>query len=90
MDVKTNDYYVLISGRRFKAKTLNGPWLFVPGKNLPLDLAKIPVDHPSANALVSVPETPQAQEAVIANSIPQTSTIKRSEAKLEVSYDGPP
>jgi hypothetical protein len=90
MDLKTNDYYVLISGRWFKAKSLNGPWAFVPGKDLPSDLAKIPPDHPRANALVSVPGTPQAEEAVIANSIPQTSTIRRSEAKLEVSYDGEP
>jgi hypothetical protein len=90
LDIKTNDYYVLISGRWFKAKSLQGPWAFVPGKDLPADLAKIPADHPRANALVSVPGTPQAQEAVIANSIPQTSTIRRSEAKLEVPYDGPP
>jgi len=90
MDVRSNDYYVLISGRWFKAKLLNGPWAFVQGKDLPSDLAKIPPDHPRANALVSVPGTPQAEEAVIANSIPQTSTIKRSEAKLEVTYDGEP
>jgi len=90
MDVKSNDYYVLLSGRWFKAKSLNGPWAFVPGKELPSDFAKIPSDHPRANALVSVPGTPQAEEAVIANSIPQTSTIKRSEAKLEVPYDGEP
>jgi hypothetical protein len=90
MDVRTNDFYVLISGRWFRAKSLDGPWAFVPGKELPSDLAKIPPDHPRANALVSVPDTPQAQSAVIANSIPQTSTVYRSEAKLEVTYDGPP
>lgn len=90
MDVKTNNYYVLISGRWFRAKSLNGSWVFVPGKDLPSDLAKIPLDHPRANALVSVPGTPQAEEAVIANSIPQTSTIRRSEATLDVPYDGVP
>jgi len=90
MDVKSNDYYVLLSGRWFKAKSLNGSWAFVPGKDLPSDLAKIPPDHPRANALVSVPGTPQAEEAVIANSIPQTSTVKRSEAQLETAYDGEP
>lgn len=90
MEVKTNDYYVLLSGRWFKAKSLIGPWAFVPGKDLPPDLAKIPPDHPRANALVSVPGTPQAEEAVIANSIPQTSTVKRREAKLETAYDGEP
>jgi hypothetical protein len=38
--------------------------------------------------LASVPGTPQAREALIANSIPQTATITRSEAKLTVQYDG--
>jgi hypothetical protein len=90
MYVKTNDYYVLLSGRWFKARSLIGPWAFVPGKDLPPDLAKIPPDHPRANALVSVPGTPQAEEAVIADSIPQTSTVKRSEANLETPYDGEP
>jgi len=90
MDVSSNYYYVLISGRWFKSKSLNGPWAFVPGRDLPADFAKIPSDHPRANALVSVPGTPQAEEAVIANSIPQTSTVNRHEASLEVPYDGPP
>jgi hypothetical protein len=90
MDVDTNDYYVLISGRWFKTKSLNGPWTFVPYKNLPADFAKIPPDHPKANALVSVPGTPEAREAVIANSIPQTATVNRSEANLDVTYDGAP
>jgi hypothetical protein len=40
--------------------------------------------------LVSVPGTPEANEAVIANSIPQTATMQRNEAKLDVSYDGSP
>ncbi|HUJ78892.1 MAG TPA: carbohydrate-binding family V/XII [Nitrospiria bacterium] len=90
MDVNSNSYYVLISGRWFQSKSLNGPWSFVSGKNLPADFAKIPPDHPRANALVSVPGTPQADEAVIANSIPQTSTVDRRGASLEVTYDGPP
>ena len=90
MDVVSNDYYVLISGRWFKAKSLEGPWAFVPYKSLPADFAKIPVDHPKANVLVSVPGTPEAKEAVIANSIPQTATVSRNEAALTVSYDGAP
>jgi hypothetical protein len=83
-------YYVLISGRWFDAGTLEGPWKFVPYNGLPKDFAKIPPTHPKANVLVSVPGTPQAKEAVIANSIPQTATVQRSEAKLELTYDGAP
>ncbi len=51
---------------------------------MPPDFAKIPVDSPKATVLASVPGTPQAQEGLIANSIPQTATITRSEAKLTV------
>ena len=83
-------YYVLISGRWFKSTSLYGPWSFVAAGTLPADFKKIPPGGPKANALVSVPGTPMAQEAVIANSIPQTATIKRDEAKLTVEYAGGP
>jgi hypothetical protein len=39
---------------------------------------------------VSIPGTNESREAVIANSIPQTSAVKISKAKLTVTYDGPP
>src|SRR5260370_10133525 len=74
----------------FKASSLEGPWAIFPYEELPKDFAKIPPTHPKANVLVSVPGTPQANEAVIANSIPQTATVQRHEAKLDLSYDGPP
>ena len=88
-----NDYYLLISGRWFKSASLsgatpNGPWTFVDGKDLPGDFAKIPLDSPKSTVLASVPGTPQSKEAIIANSIPQTAAITRSEAKLTVQYDG--
>ena len=84
------DHYVLLSGRWFHAKSMNGPWEFVPGNNLPNDFAQIPAAHAKANVLVSIPGTVQANEALAANDIPQTATITRSEAKLTVSYDGQP
>jgi hypothetical protein len=40
--------------------------------------------------LVSVPGTGPAKEALIANAIPQTATITRHEAQLDVNYDGDP
>lgn len=83
-------YYVLLSGRWFNSRALTGPWQFVPYRQLPSDFAKIPPTHPKANVLVSIPGTPQANEAVIANSIPQTATVQRLQAKLEVTYDGSP
>src|SRR6266850_279600 len=83
-------YYVLLSGRWFRAKTLQGPWEFVSGDRLPRDFARIPASHPKGEVLASVPGTPQAREAVIADDIPQTATISRRDAKLTFQYDGPP
>src|SRR5262249_62207794 len=83
--------YVLVTGRWFKAASPTGPWTFVPGKELPPDFAKIPDDSPKENVKASVPGTPQAQEAVIANGLPETAAIKRSDAKLQTpKYDAPP
>ena len=77
VDTASNFYYVLISGRWYRASSLNGPWSFVAGNNLPTDFSRIPPDSPAGVVLVSVAGTPQAKEAVIANSVPQTATIKR-------------
>jgi hypothetical protein len=90
LDIRTQDQYVLLSGRWFKARTLGGPWEAVSGKNLPSDFARIPLGSPKSGVLASVPGTLQAKEAVIANQIPQTATINRSHAQLDVRYDGPP
>ncbi len=81
-------YYILISGRWFKGASLDGPWTYVDGKDMPTDFAKIPADNPKATVLASVPGTPESKEALIANSIPQTAAITRSEAKLTVEYNG--
>ena len=86
----SHDHYILLSGRWFRAQSMNGPWQYVAGDNLPADFARIPVTHEKAAVLVSVPGTPQAKEALIANAIPQTATIKRTAASLTVSFDGTP
>jgi hypothetical protein len=52
------EYYILISGRWFKAATLDGPWIFVNATDMPPDFAKIPKDNPKATVLASVPGTP--------------------------------
>ena len=85
------DYYILLSGRWFRSKSLEGGlWAFVDGKNLPEKFAAIPENNSKAGVLASVPGTGPAKEALIANSIPQTATITRSEAHLKVEYDGDP
>jgi hypothetical protein len=86
----SQDHFILLSGRWFKAQSLKGPWQYVSGEKLPADFAKIPATHQKAAVLVSVPGTPQAKEALIANATPQTATITRSAATLTVNYDGSP
>jgi len=90
---ETNDQqtYVRISGRWFSAASNDGPWTFVEGKDLPDDFAQIPDDSDKENVKASVPGTAQAQEALIANSIPQTATVNIDEAKFSPpQYDGEP
>jgi len=89
-DRTSSNFYILLAGRWFRSKSLqNGPWEFCGGQ-LPQEFAKIPPNHPKAGVLASVPGTEQAQEALIANSIPQTATINRTAARLKVDYDGDP
>jgi hypothetical protein len=90
MDTKSQQYYTLLAGRWLRAKALEGTWEWVPGEQLPGDFSRIPPESPKGHVLASIPGTEQAREAVIANQIPQTATVRRSEAKLEVKYDGPP
>jgi len=70
--------YALVSGRWFTAASLGGPWSFVPSGQLPPAFLEIPSDSPRENVLASIPGTPQAQEAAIANAIPQMAQVPRS------------
>ena len=90
MDTKSQQYYTLLAGRWFRAKSLEGAWEWVPGEQLPHDFARLSPDSPKGHVLASIPGTEQAREAVIANQIPQTATVRRAEAKLNVKYAGPP
>ena len=90
LDVPTQDYYVLLSGRWYQSRALTGPWTWVSGGQLPRDFERISPDSPKGAVLASIPGTEQAREAVIANQIPQTVAVQRNAAKLEVRYDGPP
>ena len=82
--------YVLLGGRWFKAPSLHGPWQFVAPEKLPADFRRIPLDSPMEPVLASIPGTPQAQEAVIENSVPQTAAISRDAAMPAPEMDGAP
>jgi hypothetical protein len=83
--------YVLLSGRWFRAPDMGGPWVHVAGKDLPADFKAIPDSSPKENVKASVPGTAQAEEALIANDIPQTATVRRSATRMSaIQYDGAP
>ena len=85
-----SDWYVLISGRWFAAPAPAGPWSYVDPAKLPAAFAQIPANSAKGAVLASIPGTPQAREAVIANSIPQTASVNRATAKFSAVYDGTP
>jgi len=80
--------YVLISGRWFRAPSLDGPWEFVPANRLAPDFANIPDNNPKENVKASVPATQQATEALIANSIPQSDKLSRTAQMRDPQIDG--
>jgi hypothetical protein len=81
---------VLAAGRWFRAPSAAGPWTWVDPQSLPSDFSRIPPGHAREAVLASIPGTPQAKEAVVANQVPQTAAVKVREARFEASYDGPP
>ena len=82
-------WYYLVSGRWFRAASLDGPWSFATPE-LPKDFALIPSDHPAGDVLSLVPGTKQAQEAVIQGHIPQTARVERQKVAPTVTYRGEP
>ncbi len=91
IDTSTNNYYVLLAGRWFRGPGLQGPWTFVPSNALPADFAKIPPASLAGAVLPTVAGTPQAQAAVIENSIPQTATVPlKGGPAFTPNFDGAP
>jgi hypothetical protein len=90
IDTGTQLYYVLLSGRWYRAPRLEGPWTFVAADALPADFARIPEGSAKDGVLSSVAGTPAAREAVTDAQIPQTARIDRKTATTQVTYDGAP
>ena len=82
--------YVLLGGRWFRAKSIDGPWTFVAAKSLPKEFAKIPDASPKENVKAAVPGTRQAQEALIANQIPVTARVDPMSSGFVLQTDGEP
>jgi hypothetical protein len=90
MDIKSQSYFILISGRWYSSKTMEGPWAYVDVDNLPEDFAKIPEGSEKDNVLSSVSGTQASHEAILDNQIPQTAEVDRKTATVTVEYDGEP
>jgi hypothetical protein len=91
MDINSQSHYVLLAGRWYYSKTLqDGDWTFREPDELPEDFSKIPENSDMVSVRASIPGTDEAQTALLEQSIPQTATIDRKEASVEVKYDGDP
>jgi hypothetical protein len=93
MEIQSQVYYVLLSGRWYRkpAGKGKGTWSYLPPEQLPPDFGRIPVGSPKQHILASVAGTAQAREAVLDAEIPQTAAVAPGEAPdLAVSYDGAP
>jgi hypothetical protein len=90
-DTLGNAYYILLAGRWFRSATLTGPWTFVASNALSPDFTRIPPTSLAGAVLTTVSGTPQAQEAVIENFIPQTATVPlRNGPEFTPKFDGVP
>ena len=89
-EMQTNNMYVLLSGRWFRAKQHTGPWTFVRADELPQSFANIPPESDLGGLRDSVAGTEEANEAVLDAKVPQTAAISRKDARLTVYYDGKP
>jgi hypothetical protein len=90
LEIGTQRYYVVLSGRWYAAEELSGQWTHVPPSELPATFRQIPPESEMGHLLISVPDTEAANEALLDSQIPQTAAIDRSEATFEVTYDGEP
>ena len=90
MDVNSQLYYVLISGRWYKAPALNSSWIYISADKLPGDFAKIPEGSPKDVVLPNVAGTDAANESVMEAQVPQTAKVDRKNARATVVYDGDP
>ena len=90
LEIATQRYFVLLSGRWYSARSLTGAWANIESKKLPADFAKIPPGSECDDVLSSVAGTIPAKEAIYDAQIPQTAEVDRATATTEVRYDGDP
>ncbi len=80
-------WYVLLSGRWFRAAALDGPWTFAT-PDLPDDFRNIPEDAPYYAVRSSVPGTSESAEARLKASIPTTARVETGSITPTIAYAG--
>ena len=90
LEIKSQQRYILISGRWYTAKEITGPWKFIASDKLPEDFKNIPPGSERDDVLASVAGTIPAKEAVFDAQIPQMAEVDRTQATSQVEYDGDP
>ncbi|MCW8925313.1 MAG: hypothetical protein OQJ84_03575, partial [Xanthomonadales bacterium] len=90
MHVSSQQFYIVLAGRWYHAKSLYGPWSYQAADALPSAFALIPENSEQADSRVYVAGTEEAREAVLDAYIPQTAAVERGEVDIEVAYDGEP
>jgi hypothetical protein len=86
-DKAGKQWYVLLSGRWFRAPKLDGPWTFAT-PDLPADFRNIPEDAPYYAVRAAVPGTSEAAEARLKASIPTTARVETGSITPTVAYAG--
>jgi hypothetical protein len=91
MDIESQRYYVLLSGRWYCSKSLDGDrWKYVSADDLPEGFAQISNSSTMSSVLTSVPGTDAANNALLNNAIPEVAAVDRKSATMQVTYDGDP
>ncbi len=90
MELKSQKYYLIVSGRWYKADSMTSTWHFVAADKLPATFTEIPADSEYADVRASIAGTDEAKEAIMDAQIPQTASVKKGEVDIKVSYDGKP
>ncbi len=90
MNIETQEYFILLSGRWFTSTNSRGPWSYLAADQLPEDFARIPEGSPKDAILANVPGTKAAQEARYDAQMPQTAAVDRrtAAANAKVEYNG--
>jgi len=90
MHISSQEFYIVLAGRWYRADSLTGPWAYQASTDLPNAFADIPRDSNQAESRVYVAGTEEARDAVLDAQVPQTAAVQRGEVDIEVKYDGEP